>query len=48
VARVLPDATQRALHAAAARVNHLTHPSDADIRQALFDKVARDAPQPVG
>lgn len=35
----LPDATQRALHAAAARVNHLAHPSDADIRQALGEQV---------
>ncbi|MGH3977938.1 MAG: NAD-binding protein [Pseudonocardiaceae bacterium] len=35
----LPDATQRALQAAAARVTRLSHPSDADIREALSEQV---------
>jgi voltage-gated potassium channel Kch len=35
----LPDATQRALQAAAARVTRLTHPSDADIRSALTEQI---------
>jgi len=35
----LPDATQRALHAAAARVTRLTQPSDADLRSALTEAV---------
>lgn len=35
----LPDATQRALHAAAAWVTRLVHPSDAEIREALSEQV---------
>jgi voltage-gated potassium channel Kch len=35
----LPDATQRALHAAAARVTRLAHPSDAELREALSERV---------
>ena len=35
----LPDATQRALHAAAARVIRLPDPSDAEIRTALSEQV---------
>jgi hypothetical protein len=35
----LPDAAQRALHAAAARVTRLVHPSDAEIREALSERV---------
>lgn len=35
----LPDATQRALHAAAGRVIRLPDPSDADIREALSEPV---------
>ncbi len=35
----LPDATQRALEAAAAQVIRLSHPSDADIRKALSEQV---------
>jgi Trk K+ transport system NAD-binding subunit len=35
----LPNATQRALHAAGARVNRLPDPSDADIRAALTAEV---------
>ncbi len=35
----LPDATQRALEAAAAQVTRLSHPSDADIRKALSEQV---------
>jgi voltage-gated potassium channel Kch len=35
----LPDATQRALHAAAAQVTRLSHPSDAEIREALTKRV---------
>lgn len=34
----LPDATQRALQAAAARVTRLAYPSDADIRKALTEQ----------
>ena len=35
----LPDATQRALEAAAARVTRLSQPSDADIRKALSEQI---------
>ena len=35
----LPDATQRALQAARARVTRLQHPSDADIHRALSEQV---------
>jgi hypothetical protein len=35
----LPDAAQRALHAAAAQVTRLVHPSDAEIREALSEQV---------
>lgn len=35
----LPDATQRALDAAAARVIRLPTPSDADIRTALSEQI---------
>jgi voltage-gated potassium channel Kch len=35
----LPDATQRALHAAAAQVTRLVQPSDTDIREALTEQV---------
>src|SRR5436305_13418176 len=35
----LPDATQRALHAAAAQVTRLTHPTDAEIRQTLSEQI---------
>ncbi|MCA1585385.1 MAG: NAD-binding protein, partial [Acidobacteria bacterium] len=35
----LPDATQRALQAAAAQVTRLSHPSDAEIRKALSEQV---------
>src|SRR4051794_32050108 len=35
----LPDATQRALHAAAAHVTRLAHPTDAEIRQTLTEQI---------
>jgi Trk K+ transport system NAD-binding subunit len=35
----LPDATHRALHAAAARVIRLAHPSDAELREGLSEQV---------
>jgi len=35
----LPDATQRALHTASAQVVRLMHPSDAEIREALNERV---------